>query len=147
MHAVLFVGLALTVPAAGQKEELKKDVPIVGEWAGVKATGAGKERPIPPGGVTFKFTADGKLIVMEGKREKADEGTYKLDTKKDPAEIDIIPPADKAERGPAKGIFKVDGDMLTICLAVEKDGERPTKFESPVGSRIMLMTFKRVTKK
>jgi uncharacterized protein (TIGR03067 family) len=144
MHASLVVGLALSLGAQGAKDDPKKDAPIVGEWLGVKAVAGGKERPVPAGGITFAFTADGKFIVKEGKREKPDEGTYKLDAGKDPAEIDILPPAEKKDRGAIQGIYKVDGDTLTICLARGPGVERPKKFESPEG--VMLMTFKRAKK-
>jgi uncharacterized protein (TIGR03067 family) len=46
----------------------------------------------PPAGTTLTFTADGKVRFKEGADAKADEGTYNIDTKKDPAEIDIFPP-------------------------------------------------------
>src|SRR5262245_61862798 len=104
----LFVILALTAGAPG-KDPPKKDAPsIVGEWEGEKAVAGGKERPAPDGGVTLTFTADGKFVVREGKRER-EQGTYKTDTKKDPAEIDILPPSDKAETGTIRGIFKIEG--------------------------------------
>jgi len=93
------------------------------------------------------LTADGKFIVREGKREQAEQGTYKTDTKKDPAEIDIMPPSEKAGRGTIRGIFKIEGDTLTLCVTGGKDdGDRPAKFESPEGSQVMLMTLKRAKK-
>ena len=146
MHASLVVGLALSLGAPAPKEGEKKDTSIVGEWVGVKAVAGGKERPVPAGGVTFTFTADGKFLVREGKREKADEGTYKVDPRKDPAEIDIMAPEDK-KQGTIPGIYKVEGDTLTLCIARGgPESERPTKFESPDGARVMLMTMKRAKK-
>jgi uncharacterized protein (TIGR03067 family) len=147
MHATLLVSLAVAVGAPGVKEVPKKEPSLVGEWVGEKATAGGKDRPVPAGGIKFTFTADGKFTVHEGKREKPDEGTYKADTKKDPAEIDIFPPAEKAGRGTVRGIFKVEGDTLTLCFAGGKDdAQRPTKFESPADSNVMLMTLKRAKK-
>ena len=148
MYASLVVGLALAVGAPAAKDPPKKDAGIVGEWVGEKATAGGKERPVPAGGITFTFTADGKFIVREGKREKPDEGSYKADSTKDPAEIDIMPPADKPGRPTIKGIYKVDGDTLTLCFGRgDKDAaDRPTKFESPEGSNVMVMTLKRAKK-
>jgi uncharacterized protein (TIGR03067 family) len=123
----------------------KKESTIVGEWTGEKATRGGQDRPVPEGGIRFTFTADGKLTVKEGNREPKDGATYKVNTKKEPAEIDIIPPEGKDEPT-IEGIFKIEGDTLTICITRGKGGERPTKFESPEGSQTMLMIFKRAKK-
>ena len=147
MYPSVLVGLALVVGAPGAKDPPKKEVSIVGEWVGEKAVAGGKEKPVPEGGVTMTLTADGKFIVREGKREQAEQGTYKTDTKKDPAEIDIMPPSEKAGRGTIRGIFKIEGDTLTLCFTGGKDdGDRPAKFESPEGSQVMLMTLKRAKK-
>lgn len=144
MYFTLLIGIAISVGAPGAKDAPKKEVSIVGEWIGEKAVRSGQERPVPEGGITFTFTADGQMSVKEGNREPKDGATYKIDTKKNPAELDIIPPAGKKEPT-ILGIFKIDGDTLTICIgAGSKDGsERPTKFESPEGSKTMLMTLKR----
>ena len=56
--------------------------------------------------------------------------------------IDLLPPADRNEP-PGLGIYKLDGDVLTLCLASGKDAERPKKLESPAGSTVMVLTLKR----
>ena len=149
MFASLLVGLAVTVGAQEKKDPPPKDAPakdnpIVGEWTGEKAVGGGKEQPVPPGGITFTFAADGKLMITEGKQNRPDTGTYKTDPKKTPAEIEIIPPEDKKEPT-VQGIYKVDGDTLTLAFSRGKGG-RPTKFESPEGSDVIVITLKRVKK-
>jgi uncharacterized protein (TIGR03067 family) len=144
MYSTLLIGLAISLGAPGAKDPPKKEVTIVGEWIGEKAVRAGKERPVPEGGITFTFTADGKMTVKEGARDAKEGATYKLDTKKNPAEIDLIPPAGKDEPN-ILGIFKIEGDTLTICIGggSKEASERPTKFESAEGSKTMLMTLKR----
>jgi uncharacterized protein (TIGR03067 family) len=146
MCSSLLIGLALAVGAPAKDSPAKDGPGIVGEWVGEKAVAGGKELPVPKGGIAFTFTADGKLTVREGEREKADTGTYKADPKKDPAELDIVPPADKKEPT-VQGIYKVDGDTLTLCFARGKAGAaRPTKFEAPEGSDVIMITLKRVKK-
>lgn len=145
MFPSLLIGIALTVGAPSKDPPAKDAASIVGEWVGEKAVAGGKDRPVPEGGITFTFTADGKLSVKEGPRERADTGTYTTDPKKNPAEIDIIPPADKKDPT-IQGIYKLDGDTLTLCFGRGMGGGRPTKFESPEGSDVMLMTLKRVKK-
>ena len=143
MNAAVLFGVVLAVGAPGDKEAPKKGPPsIVGEWDGEKAVRGGQERPIPDGGVKATFTADGKLIFKEGNKDP-EEGSYKVDAKKDPAEIDLTPPR---EDGTLIGIYKIDGDTLTICLSEKGSADRPTKFESPDGTNIMLVTMKRVKK-
>jgi uncharacterized protein (TIGR03067 family) len=149
MHATLLIILATTLGAPTTKEKDKdtaKDS-IVGEWEGVTATANGKDLPVPPGGIKFEFTADGKMLVHEGKKDKPDAGTYKTDAKKSPAEIDIIPPTDKKDPT-ILGIYKVEGDTMTLCIARGKDGAatRPTKFDAAPGAEVMLLTLKRAKK-
>jgi uncharacterized protein (TIGR03067 family) len=150
MYSSLMLGLALAVAAPAPKAEAKKEpASPVGTWVGVKAVAGGKEKPVPEGGIEFTLTADGKFLVREGKREAPEGGTYTTDAKKEPAKIDIIAPAGKVPT--LLGIYKIDGDVLTLAIAMDgarKDGvgARPTKFESPEGSEVMLMTMKRMKK-
>ena len=144
MAPSFMLGLALAVAAPAPKDA-KKDPPSpVGTWVGVKAVAGGKEMPVPDGGIEFTLTADGKFQVREGPREKPEAGTYKTDAKMDPAEIDIMPPDGKDEPT-ILGIYKIEGDVMTLCFGRGKKGEgqRPTKFESPEGAEVMLMTMKR----
>ena len=143
MYASVLVGLAVLVAAPAPKDPPKKDPGIVGEWVAEKMMAGGMELPVPKGGFTFLFAADGRLTVQEGTKEKPDEATYSVDPKKNPAEIDLTPPAqDKV--GTMAGIFKIEGDTLTLCFTIM--GERPKGFESPAGAMTMLMTLKRAKK-
>jgi uncharacterized protein (TIGR03067 family) len=146
MYPCLLLCLAIAAPAP--KDVPKKDAPsLVGEWEGEKATANGKDLPVPPGGVGFTFNADGTMTMREGKRAPR-PARYTADPKKDPAEFDILPPDDKADRGVFVGIYKIEGDTLTVCAAVGPPGTaRPTKFEAPEGSNVRLVVFKRVKKK
>jgi uncharacterized protein (TIGR03067 family) len=139
--ALLALAVAVAAPAA--KDPPKKDPPtIVGEWLGEKAEAGGKPLPVPPGGVTMEFTADGKVVIKEGPKPPV-TGEYTADPKKAPAEIELTPA--KGKDITLVGIYKVEGDALTLCLGV--GGKRPDKFESPAGSEYMLMTFKRAKPK
>lgn len=139
----LLLGLALTLSAPGPKDSPKKDPPHVGSWSLETVTLGGQALPLPDSEKkTITFTADGKVIrETAGKTE--DGGTITVDLKKTPHEIDVVEAAQKGQTG--KGIFKVEGDTITICMTIG-DGERPTKFESPAGSQNILFTMKRVKK-
>jgi uncharacterized protein (TIGR03067 family) len=148
MNTVVALGLAMVVGAPAQKDAPKdKTPPIVGEWACTKLVGGGKES-MDLDGVQLShmhmvFMADGKVRIKHG--EDSVEGKYTIDAKKDPAELDLAMGDDGKDKA-AKLIYKIEKDMLIICGTKSGD-ERPTKFESPAGSKIMLMTFARVEKK
>jgi uncharacterized protein (TIGR03067 family) len=143
MYPSLLLGVALVVAAPAPKTEAKKDPPtVVGTWVPESGTVGGKADRPPPG-TTFEFTADGTLLIAAEVNPKPEVTSYTTDPKKEPAEIDVVGPGGKKEP-PILGIYKIDGDTLT--LAMSKDGTRPTKFESPAGSRVMVMTMKRAKK-
>lgn len=143
MQWFTMVGLAVMLGAPGSTEPPKKaeGSSIVGEWVCTKCVADGRELPEEVrSSIKMRFTADGKFHSQFG--PDIGDGTYKADASKDPAELEFT--STKAAKG-KKGIYKVDGDLLVLCAA---DGERgrPTKFESPAGSRIFLMTFTRAKK-
>ena len=140
------LGLTLTVGAPGVKDPPKKvEVPaIVGEWECVELVGGGRKASaaeLADLGARFEFLADGKFKSRFG--GEARDGTYATGPTKDPAEVDFQWNGNQTKKG---GIYKVDKDGLTLCYA-EGKGDRPAKFESPAGTRIFLMTFKRIEKK
>src|SRR6478672_5781516 len=105
MYSVV-IGLAVLVGAPG-KDDPKKDTPsLVGTWTATESLRGGKPHN-PPAGTTITFTADGKGILKEGNAAKPEEGTYKIDAQKEPAEIDIVPP-DKDKGPPVIGIYKFE---------------------------------------
>jgi uncharacterized protein (TIGR03067 family) len=143
MPACLLVGLALSVGAPAVKDPPKKEATIIGQWVGEKAVAGGMNLPVPDGGIIFTFAPDGLLTVTQGGRGKPDAGSYTVDPKKNPAEIDLVPAADKKE-AVLQGIYKLDGDTLTLCFRRGAPGaERPKAFESPAGSDVIVMTLKR----
>jgi uncharacterized protein (TIGR03067 family) len=95
--------------------------------------------------LVITYTPDGKVKYDQGRGEP-EWGWYKLDPSKDPPWIDDATPAVAAHpdtRKPYLGIYRVDGDVLTICCA---EGTRPTEFVAPAGSGVMLMRYRRVKK-
>src|SRR5262245_40341031 len=70
------------------------------------------------------------------------ELTVKVNTAMKPALIDvtILGPDNKQT---LEGIWKVEGDTLTICLCPPDKKERPTEFQAGDGTGLLLFTFKR----
>src|SRR5688500_2702547 len=112
MQASLLIGLALIVAAPAKKDDPKKVASLEGEWTADRWVEGGREQVRP---IWFKLGPDGKFAVRAGDRKNPEEGSYKADAKKDPAEIDILPPVGKTNP-PTLGIYKVDGDTLTLCI-------------------------------
>jgi uncharacterized protein (TIGR03067 family) len=143
MQTSLIIGLALAVSAPIPKDPPKKDPPsLIGEWLAESAIQGGKPDPPPPG-ATVTFTKEGKFVVKEGK-DTRHEAEFTHDAKKDPAEIDISEGEPGKGSRTMKGIYKIEGDTLLICLT--REGERPKTFDSPAGSPNVLVTLKRPKK-
>ena len=70
----------------------------------------------PPPGSSISFTKEGKCFVKEGGDTMPESMSFTFDPKKDPAEIDISEPRAGMGEKAIKGIYKIDGDTLTICL-------------------------------
>jgi RNA polymerase sigma factor (sigma-70 family) len=127
-------------PAAAGKDEAPKDgQKILGTWAVASCEVEGQKVP------EERFKETRVTFAPEGKwtrkGDKEEEGTYKLDPAKNPKEITFT----TDERGTELGIYKLDGDTLTICLEANGN-DRPTEFATKEGSMVNLIVFKRVKK-
>jgi uncharacterized protein (TIGR03067 family) len=132
----LFLGVALSIAAPAAKEKPKELPKLEGSWLLSQKGGLG-------GDLTWTFKKDGKVTFSDG-RTQDEEGTYEVDLTKSPATMDLRMPAAIARKRKADvGIFKIEGDILTLCL--HRDA-RPMDFISPRGSGIMLFSLKRVKK-
>jgi uncharacterized protein (TIGR03067 family) len=130
-------------PAAAVKEEAPKDgEKIVGTWAYVSVEVGGQKVPEEEvKEARMLFTAEGKFTADKGKGKKM-AGTYKLDPAKKPKEITTTTDGDKTHLG----IYKLDGDTLTICMPEGEGAERPTEFATREGTKVVLAVLKREKK-
>jgi uncharacterized protein (TIGR03067 family) len=135
----MLLAIALAVGAPGPKDAKADPSKVEGDWVAESYVLGGKETEREKGKV-FRF-ADGKITIVKGEIIG-----YKLDAKANPPQIDLIPIFAPTEK-PILGIYKVEGDTLVICFPKGGRAERPTKFESPAGSEIVLLTLKREKKK
>jgi uncharacterized protein (TIGR03067 family) len=132
----LAVVLAFLVLAA---EEKKSDEELIqGGWIVVSGEQGGEKLPERVvKGFLLTFASGGKLTVLDHGDSK--ESTFKLDAAKKPKQIDMT-----ADDKSGKGICELDGDSLKICMSEE--GDRPTEFKSPKGSKVALAVLKRLKK-
>lgn len=146
MSTSLLVALAAVVAAPAPKEDPKKPATLVGEWVVEKVEGVPKDRPMPKGEMGLRFTDDGRFLVKDGTADYKEQGTYKADPTKDPAEFDLIPPAMRKGE-PIHGIYRVAGDTLTLCMPRKDGAARPTRFEPADDGSVMVLTLKRAKPK
>jgi uncharacterized protein (TIGR03067 family) len=152
---VLVSAGSLCVVTAGADDKaspaLKKELArIEGVWTVSEARHGGEvfEQSEPE---EFEFK-DGKLIARKGNRDPITL-TLRLDLSTEPKLMDwTTDPKGKfadADRS-AEGIYKLDGDTLTVCYHVRDNrfakGARPTEFKSAEGSDAILVVLKRSKK-
>jgi len=133
------LALAATIAAPALKDKPPPGPELVGEWVVASYIVGGKEAAP---GVHIRFTGDGSATFSGGLSPSTQEGTYTINVTKFPAEVNILFGESRAE--PMIGIVKMEGDNLILCFGPV--GSRPTKFESPEGSKFGLLTLKRATK-
>jgi uncharacterized protein (TIGR03067 family) len=129
--------------AAAQKEgadkkELEK---FQGKWVQVSMTIDGKafeEDEMKDRSVVFK----GEKLTLLYKDKERGTISLKVDPSKSPAQIDTTNEDGPAKGGGMKGIYKFDGDKLTLCFVLNSK-DRPTEFASKPGSGALLFVHKR----
>jgi uncharacterized protein (TIGR03067 family) len=140
--SLLFAALILGAPAP--KGDPKTGSDLVGEWQVERITVAAEDEPPSADPKFHIFDSTGKYFHRMGTRGKQTEGgTYALDPKANPMSIDF----ELSTGGKWKGICKIEGDTLTLCITPLSNAPRPTTFESKRDSIDLLYVMKRVKKK
>ena len=132
------LALALSVSAPALKDPPRPEPSLVGRWANTEILINGTDGRPGNEDLTYEFTADGRWLSFWGGKERSRGETYVVDPKARPATIDLI--TDKS--WPMRGIYKVQGDTLTVLLRVCNDS-RPASFETKTGG-VMKMVLTRV---
>jgi uncharacterized protein (TIGR03067 family) len=86
------------------------------------------------------FTNDKMALVSKNGKPLA--SSYRINPSKKPATIDVVAPIGPMKGKINPGIYKVEGNSLTLCQG-EPGQLRPTAFASKQGSPTILMVFKR----
>src|SRR5215211_6488257 len=96
---------------------------LQGVWRAVRIETRGSS--VPEGlTASVRYTFDGdRITLMEGDQE-AGEGVIRLDPAAQPKAFDFTATGGPQVGMTALGIYRVEGDALTMCMGVE----RPTEF-------------------
>ena len=84
-----------------------------------------------------------KITFTHRDEKRGDVAAITLDSRMKPAAIDLRPGRGKVV---LKGIYKLEKDKLTICIAVEPDAPRPMEFTSTKKPKTSLLVLERVKK-
>lgn len=94
---------------------------------------------------TLKVTADKMIFVKKGKE---DPSTYTTDKSKSPAHIDLVKKGEDGKEEKSYGIYKIDGDTLTLCIVEsDKADDRPKEFKTEKTGKSLSVVFTLTRKK
>jgi uncharacterized protein (TIGR03067 family) len=133
---------ALLIAGQPKKAEVKDPaLELQGGWSMVLLFVNGDETPA-------EQAKSGELVVEDdGYRSKlgatAEGSTFKIDATKDPKAIDFTYTSGFSKGKTIKGIYKIEGDDLTICRGLSPETERPGEFAAPADSGLLLVVWKR----
>jgi uncharacterized protein (TIGR03067 family) len=139
--ALAYVALGLIVAQTKKEEAKDPAADLHGGWKMVLLFVSGDEVPADQ-------AASGELLIVDDEyRPKlgatVEASTFKIDATKSPRAIDFTYTSGFSKGKTIKGIYKLDGDDLTICRGLSPEIDRPNEFAAPVGSDLLLVVWKR----
>src|SRR5215207_2546579 len=142
--AVIFGLLALApVGAAPKGKDDPKDAvkAFEGAWKFVSWEQNANELPQEFLDAAKWTVKDGKYTFSAG--EQTEEGTIKVDAEKKPATLDFEITAGMDKGKTQVGIYKIEKEQITICLARPGEKDRPTEFSGAGDKGHILIVMKK----
>jgi uncharacterized protein (TIGR03067 family) len=141
-YPLLLALLAAALIAADdtKKDDKKTADPLKGTWKAVSTETNGNKRDNP----NYELSFEGGKYKQKNMGVVDEEGEYKLGTDKKPATLDLKILTGMDEGKSQVGIYKIEGDTLTICFALAGDTTRPTDFTAKEDSNRFMVVLKRV---
>jgi uncharacterized protein (TIGR03067 family) len=138
-----FFAVALQAGEAGGKAGK-----IDGTWLVTSIEKGGKKLP---GDLLEKFR---QTLEFRGEKYKVtvldkvqEEGTFKTDPKKNPKTIDLMITSGRDKDKTQRGIYRLEGDTLTVSMSQPGAEERPGAFSTEEGSTFAVIVLKRQKEK
>ena len=141
-----FANVVLLLASAGVlvADEPKKDdaESIKGNWTAVSIK-QGKESAPDEFVKSFKFGLDGKNYTNTIGTEVMEEGGYTIDASKTPKTIDF-----NIKKGPDAGkkqfgLYKIEGEKLTIVASPAGSAERPKSLDAGDADEVVVVVLER----
>ena len=126
----------VTIRSLNTKGDRKR---LQGAWIAESGINNGKPIPADQIGIQRAVFAGSKLSV-EMPRGLKGEGHYQLVESTNPKQIGIFV---SGENKGARGVYKLEGDKLTLCADLEPGGDLPKDFAAPAGSTFDLIVLRR----
>lgn len=90
----------------------------------------------------LKLTLTGERFKTQRGDQVLFDSSYTVDATKNPKQIDMIATEGDLKGKPALGIYKLEGERLTLCYTMPGN-ERPAEFESTAKSGVYLIEWTR----
>ncbi|MBC8874602.1 MAG: TIGR03067 domain-containing protein [Planctomycetes bacterium] len=145
MLVTLLVGLPFAgfIQAEGDNQGKHE---LQGSWDLQRIVLDGKPFPVQVKEVKFIFSKDRLTIVPPDENAESfprQTLSFTLHPETNPKSIDTTNLDGSTKGMTLAGIYKIEGDSLTVCIATESGAARPKSFESKEGSKLAVYTLQR----
>ena len=138
MTCYLVVAALLLIAAEAPDDDVKKEqAKLRGTWTPVVQEANGERKEGDKLKIHEWVFEDDKVTIKEAAKSR--EHSFKVDPIKAPKTIDLF---DRQGDATGHGIYKLDGDMLTIAIA-KPSSDRPTEFTTKKDSPHVVIVLKR----
>ncbi|HEX3151265.1 MAG TPA: TIGR03067 domain-containing protein [Gemmataceae bacterium] len=137
----LVTGLGFAAPRPADKDDKDDAKKFLGEWMITKWEQAGFAQDQDTlDSSKWTFEKDKYIFDLGGNME---EGELKLDPKAKTPTLDLIIKTGNDAGKEQPGIYKIEGDTITVCMAMPGVKERPTEFSSTQENRQIVAVLKK----
>jgi uncharacterized protein (TIGR03067 family) len=116
---------------------------LQGSWRGIAVEMSGQK----PEGVaeTLTLCFEGNSLTVLEHGDAGSSGTFRIDATKNPTTIDIVYSKDRnRDERRAWGLYKIEGETLTIITVEGEEADRPKDFACEKGKGYTMVTLRRM---